>query len=55
MLAEQDSALGTASEKFRQGKQDMKFLKVEAEETIKLLNQQIKEYVVYEQCRFTKY
>jgi len=43
MLSEQDNALGTASEKYRQGKQEIKVLRDEAEDNIKRLKQQLKD------------
>lgn len=43
MVDEQDNALGTASHKYRKGLEDLKNLKLEAEENIKILKQQMNE------------
>lgn len=52
IVEEQDTALGTASEKYRQGKESLKILKEKLENNIKLMNNKMKELVIHIEINF---
>lgn len=52
IVEEQDTALGTASEKYRQGKESLKTLKEKLENNIKLMNNKMKELVIHIEINF---
>lgn len=52
IVEEQDTALGTASEKYRQGKESLKILKEKLENNIKLMNNKMKELVLHIEINF---